>query len=52
MPLSEYVYYVAIIFKMTDKVEQLMCIKFSIKLEYYSMETIWIFQMAIAMGNW
>ena len=37
MLLSEYVYCVAITFKMTEQVEQ--HIKFRVKLEYYSTET-------------
>ena len=41
MPLSEHVYCVAITFKMTEQVEQQICIKFCIKLEHSSTETIW-----------
>ena len=52
MPLSEHVYCVAIIFKMTEWVEQWICIKFCVKLEHSSMETIWMTQKATAMGNW
>ena len=52
MPLSEHVYCVAIIFKMTEWVEQWICIKFCVKLEHSSMETIWMTQKAAAMGNW
>ena len=52
MPLSEHVDCVVIAFKMTEWVEQWICIKFCIKLEYSSMETIWMIQKAIAMGNW
>ena len=40
MPLSENVYCVAVTFKMTEQVEQQMCIKFCIKLEHSSAETI------------
>ena len=39
-------------FKMTEQVEQRMCIKFCVKLEHSSMETIWMIQKATAMGNW
>ena len=37
---------VAVAFKMTEQVEQQMCIKFCIKLEYLSMETIQMIQKA------
>ena len=37
---------VAITFKMTEQVEQEICIKFCIKLEHSSMETIWVIQKA------
>ena len=40
MLLSEYEYGVTITFKMTDQVEQQICIKFGVKLEHSSMETI------------
>ena len=52
MPLSEHVYCVAVAFKMTEQVEQRICIKFCIKLEHSSAETIWMIQKAAAMGNW
>ena len=52
MPLSEHVYCVAITFKMTEQVEQRICIKFCIKLEHSSVETIQMIQKAAAMGNW
>ena len=52
MPLSEHVYCVAITFKMTEWVEQQICIKFCIKLEHSSVETIQIIQKAASMGNW
>ena len=51
MPLSEPVYCVAITFKMTEQVEQWICIKLCIKLEHSSMETIRMIQKAAAMGN-
>ena len=38
--------------KMTERVEQWICIKFCIKLEHSSTETIWMIQKATAMGNW
>ena len=37
---------------MTEQVEQRICIKFCMKLEHYSTETIWMIQKATAMGNW
>ena len=52
MPLSEHAYYVAIAFKMTEQVEQWIYIKFYIKLEHSSAETIWMILKATAMGNW
>ena len=52
MLLSEHVYCVAVEFKMTEQVEQWICIKFCIKFEHSSTETIQIIQKAKAMGNW
>ena len=52
MLLSEFVYCVTITFKMNEQVEQKICIKFYIKLEHSSAETIWMIQKAPAMGNW
>ena len=54
MPLSEHIYYVNIAFKMTEWVEQRMCIKFCINIlhEHSSMETIQMIQKAMSMGNW
>ena len=52
MLLNEHVYSVAITFKMTEQVEQQMCIKFCIKLEHSSAETIQMIEKAAAMGNW
>ena len=43
---------VAVPFKMTEQVEQRICIKFCIKLEHSSTETIWMIKQAAAMGNW
>ena len=40
MPLSDHVYCVAIALKMTEQVEQQIYIKFCIKLEHSSAETI------------
>ena len=37
---------------MTEWVEQWICIKFWVKLEHSSAETVWIIQKAAAMGNW
>ena len=52
MLLSEHVYCVAITFKMTEQVKQQICIKFYIKLEHSSTETIQMIQKAAVMGNW
>ena len=52
MLLSEHVYHVAITFKMAEQVEQYICIKFCVKLDHSSAETIWMIQKATAMGNW
>ena len=52
MPLSEHVYCVAITFRMTEQVEQRICIKFCVKLQHSSMETIRMIQKATAMGKW
>ena len=52
MLLSEHVYCVAITFKMTEGVEQWICIKFCFKLEHSAAETIHMIQKATAMGNW
>ena len=46
MTLSEHVYCVAIAFKMTEQVEQRVCIKFCVKLEHCSAETIPMIQKA------
>ena len=50
--VSENVYCVAITFKMTEWVKQQFCIKFCIKLEHSSTETIRMIQKAAAMDNW
>ena len=39
MPLSECVYCVAVAFKLTEQVEQQICLKFCVKLEHSFMET-------------
>ena len=52
MLLSEHVYCVAITFKMTEGVEQHICIRFCVKLEHSSVETIRVIQKATAMGTW
>ena len=52
MPLSEHVYYVAVAFKITELVGQWACIRFCIKLEHSSVETIHMIQKSAAMGNW
>ena len=50
--VSEHVYCVAIAFKMTEWVEQRICIKLCTKLKHSSMETIQMIQKAAAVGNW
>ena len=52
MLLSEPVYCVAVTFKITEWVEQGICIKFCVKLEHFSVETIWMIQKAAVMDNW
>ena len=49
MLLSELVYSVAIALKMTELVEQRICIKFCIKLEHSSMETVQMIQKDLGM---
>ena len=51
MPLGEPVYYVAVTSKMTEQGEQWICIRFCIKLEPSSMETVQMIQKATAMGD-
>ena len=52
MPSSEHVYCVTVTFKMTEWVEQWICIKFCHKLEHSSMGTIQMIQKPAAIGNW
>ena len=52
MLLSEHVYCVAVPFKMTERIEQRICIKFWVKLEHSCAETIQMIQKTAAMGNW
>ena len=52
MRLSEHVYCVAVTFKMTERVGQRICIRFCVKFEHSSMETIRMIQKAAASGNW
>ena len=47
--MSEHVY---IAFTMTEQVEQQICIKFCVKLEHSSMETVQIIHEATAVSNW
>ena len=47
MLFSEHLYWVAVAFKMTEQVEQQICIKFCFKLEHSFAETIWMIQKAI-----
>ena len=51
MLLSEHLHCVAITFKMTEPVEQRICIEFCIKLEHSSTETIQMTEKAAAMGT-
>ena len=52
--MTEHVNYVAMTFKMAAPVEQRICIKFCIKLEHSSAETIWMIRKAQlwATGDW
>ena len=50
--MSEHVYCVALIFKMTEQVEQQISIKHCVKLEHSSAEAIRMIQKAVTMGNW
>ena len=50
-PLNERVCCVAITFKITEQVEQRICIKFCVKLEHFSTETIQMIQEAVALGD-
>ena len=52
MPLSEHVYCVAVTFKLTNWLEQRICIRFCIKFEHSSLETIQMIRKATAMGSW
>ena len=52
MSLSEHVYCVPVTFKMTEQVEQCICITFCGKFEHSFLETIWMIQKATAIGNW
>ena len=52
MLLSEHVYYVAVTFKIAERVEPRIYIKFCVKLEHSSMETVQMIQKAAAMGKW
>ena len=51
MLFSEYMYCVATAFKMTEQVEQQICIKICVKQEQSSMETIRMTQKATVRGN-
>ena len=44
-------YCVVVAFKLTEEVEQQICIKFCVKLEHSSMETIVMVQKAADMGS-
>ena len=49
---SEHLYCVSIAFKTTEQIQQQICIKFCVKLEHSSMETVPMIQKASAMRNW
>ena len=51
-PLSEHVYCEALAFKMTEQVQQHICIRFCMKLEHSSVDTIQMTQKAAATGSW
>ena len=51
MPLSEHMYCVVIAFRITEQVEQWICIKFCVKFEHSCAETIRVIQKATALGN-
>ena len=42
----------AVTFKMTERVEQQICISFCLKLEHCSGGDIWMIQKAVATGKW
>ena len=54
MPLGEHVYCVAIAFKMTEQVEQKICIQFCVKLEHSSWKLFrWFRRLQLwAAGDW
>ena len=52
MLLSERVYCVTVAFKVTERVEQRIRIRFSVKFEHSSVEAIPMVQKAAATGNW
>ena len=52
MLVSEDVYCVAIEFKITEQVEQQICIVLCVKPEHSSLETTGMIQKAMVMGNW
>ena len=52
MLFRKYVEWVAITLKMTEQVQQQICIKFCIKLEHSSPETIQMIQKAVTTCNW
>ena len=45
-------YCVVVAFKMTEQVEQWICIKFCVKLEHSSAETLQMIQKTTGMSNW
>ena len=42
----------AVAFKVTELVEQGICIRFYVKLDHSSVETVRMIQKAAAMGSW
>ena len=52
MLLSEHLHCVVVTFKTTEQAEKRIWIRFCVKLEHSSVETIEMIQKAAAMGNW
>ena len=54
MPLSDHVYCVVVTFKMTEQIEQQICIKFCVKLEHSSVKLFgWFRRLQLwATGDW
>ena len=50
--MNKHVNCVALAFKITEQVEQRMCVKFCVELEHSYAVFIQMIQKAAAMGNW